>query len=93
MPVTFTVPAWAAPPDVGVMVKLDVLRVALVIGSEKVAEIDALRATSVALLFGDSAATNGGVVSGAAAVVNCQTKLFDRELPAASFTAVVTVTE
>ena len=68
---TFTVPATAAPP-VGFRVKLAVVSVEFVIASEKVAETGEFSAMPVAALAGEVADTVGGVVSGAAAVVNCQ---------------------
>jgi len=47
-------------------VKLAVVSVALVIGSEKVADTEEFRVTPVALLAGEVLDTWGGVVSGAA---------------------------
>src|SRR5882672_10739309 len=90
-PLTFTVPVTVAPPAVGRRVKLAVLSVELVIASEKVADTEEFSATPVAALAGDVEDTVGGVVSGAAAVVNCQVKFAASALPAASLAAVVMV--
>jgi hypothetical protein len=49
-----------------------VFNVAFVIASEKVADTEAFSVIPVALLAGTMADTVGGVVSGAAPVVNCQ---------------------
>ena len=91
LPLTLTVPLTGAPPEVLASVKLAVVSVALVIGSEKLADTEALVATPVAALAGEVADTVGGVVSEAAAVVNLQPKLAANALPAASFAAVVMI--
>ncbi len=91
LPLMLTVPESAAPPAVGLRVKLEVFSVESVIASEKVADTDEVSATPVAALAGDTEDTVGGVVSGAAAVVNCQVTLAASALPAASFAAVVIV--
>ena len=72
LPLTFTVPMTVAPPPVGLRLKLAVVSVEFVIDSEKVADTEELSVTPVAPLAGEVADTDGGVVSGAAAVVNCQ---------------------
>ena len=72
LPLTVTVPVTTAPPEVAFRLKLAVLSVEFVIDSEKVAETDEFSAMPVAPLAGDAEDTVGGVVSGAAAVVNCQ---------------------
>src|SRR5260370_37109672 len=66
-------------------VLLMLVSVEFVIASEKVADSEELSARPVAPLAGDVVDTVGGVVSGAAAVVNCQGKLAASALPAASF--------
>ena len=71
LPLTFTVPVTVAPP-VGFRVKLAVVSVEVVIPSEKVAETEEFSAMPVAAAAGDVEDTVGGVVSGSAAVVNCQ---------------------
>ena len=71
LPLTFTVPVTAAPPVVA-NVKLVVVSVELVIGSENVADTEAFSARPVAPFAGDVADTVGAVVSGAAAVVKFQ---------------------
>jgi hypothetical protein len=76
-------PGIAAPPE-GATVKLAVLKVAFVIGSEKVADTAEFSATPVAAFAGEMADTVGGVVSRAAAVAKVQPKLAARALPAAS---------
>ena len=91
VPTMFTVPVTAAPPVVVASVKLAVVIVELVIASEKVADTEEVVATPVAALAGDVEETVGGVVSGAAPVVNCQEKLPVRGLLAASLAAVVMV--
>jgi hypothetical protein len=91
VPVTFTVPVTVAPPPVGLRVKLAVFSVEFVIASEKFADTEEFSATPVAAFAGNVADTIGGVVSGAAAVVNCQLKLAASALPAASFAAAVMV--
>jgi len=63
----FTVPVTGAPPVVVTRVKLAVVIVELVIGSEKVAETEELVATPVAPFAGEVADTVGGAKSGAAA--------------------------
>jgi hypothetical protein len=65
--------------------------VELVIGSEKVAEIEEFGATPVAPLAGKLADTVGGVVSRTAAVLKVELKSAASALPAASFAAVVMV--
>jgi hypothetical protein len=72
LPLTLTVPLTAVPPEVVASVKLAVVSVEFVIGSENVADTGALSATPVAALAGEVADTVGGVVSGAAAVVKFQ---------------------
>jgi hypothetical protein len=91
LPLTFTVPATAAPPEVVATVKLAVLNVAFVIVSEKVADTGEFSATPVAAFAGEVADTVGGVISRTAAVVNVELKLAASALPAASFAAVVMV--
>ena len=71
VPLTFTVPVTEAPP-VFASVKLVVVSVELVIGSEKLADTEEFSVTPVALFAGEVEDTVGGVVSGAAPVVNCQ---------------------
>ena len=71
LPLTFTVPVTAAPPVVA-NVKLVLVSVALVIGSENVADTEEFSARPVAPFAGDVEDTVGGVVSGAAAVVKFQ---------------------
>ena len=71
LPLTFTVPVTNAPPAMR-RVKLAVVSVELVIGSENVADTEVLTMIPVAPLAGEVADTIGGVVSGAAPVVNCQ---------------------
>ena len=83
LPLTFTVPATGAPPEVAT-VKLAGFSVAFVIASENVADIGASSATSVALFAGEVADTAGGVVSRATAVVKVHAKFAARGLPAAS---------
>jgi hypothetical protein len=89
-PLTFTVPVTAVPLVVASLT-LAVVSVALVMASEKVAEIVAFVATAVAAFAGDVKDTVGGVVSGAAPVVNVQVKSAGRGLPAASVTPAATV--
>jgi hypothetical protein len=72
LPLTLTVPLTAVPPEVVDSVTLAVFNVEFVIASEKVAETEELSAMPVAALAGEVADTVGGVVSGTAAVVNCQ---------------------
>jgi hypothetical protein len=91
LPLTFTVPATAVPPEVVATVKLAVLKVAFVIVSEKVADTGEFSATPVAAFAGEVADTVGGVISRTAAVVNVELKLAASALPAASFAAVVMV--
>ena len=91
VPTMFTVPVTAAPPVVVASVKLAVVIVELVIGSENVAETEELVATPVAPFAGEVADTVGGVKSGAAPVVKLQVKLANSALPAASLAAVVIV--
>lgn len=93
LPLTNTVPPTATPPDVVASRTLAVVSVEFIIGSVKVADIEAFNATPVAALAGDVAMTRGGVVSVAApaAVVNIQVKLPPSALPAASCAALVTV--
>ena len=86
LPLTPTVPVIVAPPAAGLRVMLAVFNVEFVIGSEKVADIEEFVATPVATFAGDVVDTVGGVVSGAAAVVNCQVKSAASALPAASVT-------
>ena len=71
LPLTFTAPAVVAP-AVDSRVKLAVLSVEFVIASEKVAETEEFSAMPVAAMAGEGVDTVGGVVSGSAAVVNCQ---------------------
>src|SRR5260221_515446 len=59
LPLTFTVPVTAVPPEVVVRVKLAVVSVELVIGSEKVAKTEEFSATPVAALGGEAADTVG----------------------------------
>jgi hypothetical protein len=65
---TFTGPVTAAPPAVGLRVKLAVLSVTLVIGSEKFADTEEFSVTPVAAFAGEVADTVGGVVSAAVGV-------------------------
>jgi len=90
LPLTFTVPVTALPPLVASLT-LAVVSVVLVMASEKVADIVSFVATAVAAFVGDVKDTVGGVVSGAAAVVNVQVKSAGRGLPAASVTPAATV--
>jgi hypothetical protein len=90
VPVAFTVPVTAAP-LVFASVKLAVVSVELVIGSEKVADTEEFSVTPVALFAGEVKDTVGGVVSGTGPVVKCQMKLATSALPAASFAVVVMV--
>ena len=60
---TTTGPVTAAPPEVGLRVKLAVVNVEFVIDLEKVAETEAFGATPVAPIDGDTSDTVGGVVS------------------------------
>jgi hypothetical protein len=66
LPLLTTAPLTAAPPAVGLRVKLDMFSVALVIASEKVADTEEFGATPVAALSGDVSETIGGVVSASA---------------------------
>jgi len=91
LPLMLTAPGTAVPPAVCLRVKLAVLSVEFVIASEKLADTEEFSATPLAPLTGDVEDTVGGVVSGAAAVVNCQVKSDARALPAASFAAVAIV--
>ena len=91
LPLMFTPPLIAALPEVVIRVKLAVVNVALVIGLEKVADIEEFSATPVATLAGAVADTVGGVVSGTAPVVKFQVKLAANGLPAESFAPVVMV--
>ena len=86
-----TVPVTGAPPIVVASVKLEVVSVAMVIASEKVADTKEFVVTPVALFAGEVVDTVGGVVSRAAPVVNCQVKLAASAIPAASFAVVVMV--
>ncbi len=70
-PLTSTVPLIHAPLGIR-RVKLAVFSVELSIGSENVAETEALIFMPVSSLLGEVAVTRGAVVSGAAPVVNCQ---------------------
>lgn len=88
LPATDTVPATAAPPAVGTSVKLEVVNVAFVIGSENVTDAEVLSATPVAPLPGVLAMIVGAVTSGAAAVVKVHATLPASGLPDASVTAV-----
>ena len=72
LPVTLTVPLTNAPPEVVASVKLALVSVEFVIASEKLADTDEFSAIPVAAFAGDMLDTVGGVVSGAAPVVNCQ---------------------
>ncbi len=90
-PLTTTVPLTATPPDVVAKRKLAVVNVEFVIASENVADIEEFSATAVVAFAGDVEMTVGGIVSGAAAVVNFQVKSPPSALPAASFAAVVIV--
>ena len=91
LPLTFTVPVIGVAPEVVASLKLAVVSVELVIASEKVADTAEFSATPAAAFAGFVADTVGGVVSGAAAVVNPQVKLAASALPAASRAAVVMV--
>ena len=90
LPLTLTVPMTAGPPRVGARVKLAVVSDALVMASEKVAEIEVLSDTFVALFTGLMADTVGGVMSGPP-VVKRQTKGAASALPAKSRTTVLMV--
>jgi hypothetical protein len=68
LPLRFTAPATAAPPAVGLRVKLAVFSVELVIASVKVADTEELSVTPVAAFAGDVEDTVGGVVSGSVGV-------------------------
>jgi hypothetical protein len=81
----------AGPPAVGASVKVLPVRVAGFMASEKVATTSAPIATPVAPGAGWRPVSVGGVVSGAAAVVNAQVCWVARALPAASAAPVVTV--
>jgi hypothetical protein len=63
LPLRLTAPATAAPPAVGLRVKLAVFSVELVIASVKVADTEEFSARPVAPLAGDVEDTVGGVVS------------------------------
>ena len=63
LPVSFTVPMTAAPPAVGLSVKLAVLTVNFFIGLEKVADTEEFSATPLAPFAGDVEDTVGSVVS------------------------------
>ena len=91
LPLTFTVPLTATSPEVVASLKVAVVNVELVIASEKVVDTEEFSATPVAVLVGEVADTVGGVVSGAAAVANCQLKSAASALPAASFASLVMV--
>ena len=91
LPLMFTPPLIAAPPEVATRVKLAVVSVELVIGSENVADTEEFSAKPVAALAGDVADTVGGVVSGAAPVVKVQLKLAPSALPPESVAPVVIV--
>jgi hypothetical protein len=91
LPLTLNVPVTVAPSVDLATLKLVVLSVELVIGSEKVAETDELSATAVATFAGEVEDTVGDVVSGAAPVVKLQEKLPASGLPATSSAAVVNV--
>lgn len=91
LPLTFTMPVTGVPPVVVASIKLAVVSVELVIGSEKVAKTEEFGATPVAPPAGELADTVGGVVSRTAAVVRLQVKFATIALPAASFAAVVMV--
>jgi hypothetical protein len=91
LPLTFTVPATAVPPEVATTVKLAVFRVAFVIASENVADTGTFSATPVTAFAGEVTDTVGGVVSRTAAVVKVELKLAASALPAASFAAVLMV--
>ena len=73
LPLTFTLPATAAPPVVSTSLKLAVVSVEFLIASEKTADIGDVNATPLAPLNGETANTVGGVVSGTGAVVKFQT--------------------
>src|SRR5258707_287438 len=83
----FTVAVTAMTPEDVANLKLVVVSVEFVIAWEKVDDPEEFRAMRVAALAGDVLDTVGGVVSGAAAVVNCQVKLAASALPAASVRA------
>ena len=84
-----TAPLTGAPELATTRVNVEVVSVALLIGSENVAIGAILSATPVAPLIGDVASTVGGVVSGGGAVVNDQLKADTNALPAASRAPVV----
>jgi hypothetical protein len=72
LPLMLTVPASAPPPVVGDTLNVAVVSDELVIASENVADTVELVATPFAAFEGDTDDTVGGVVSGAAPVVNVQ---------------------
>jgi hypothetical protein len=90
-PLTATVPATAAPPDVVARRKLAVVKVEFVIASENVAETVLFSATSLPEFAGMFEMTCGGALLVVDAVVNIQMKLEPSALPAESFTPVVIV--
>jgi hypothetical protein len=68
LPLTTTCPAIAPPPAVRISRKFPVFRVALAIGSEKVADTEVLSATPVVPFGGAASETIGGVASGSVEV-------------------------
>lgn len=91
LPLMLTRPPMAAPPEIGVKVKVVFVSVEFVIASEKVADTAEFSATPVAASAGETAETVGGVVSGTGPVVKFQVKSAASALPAESWTPVVTV--
>lgn len=90
-PIVPTVPVTGVPPSVFTTLKLAVVNVELRMRSEKVADTKVSSVASVEPLAGTVEATVGGVVSGAAPVVNFQLKGDAMALPAASFAVVLIV--
>ena len=84
LPLTPTEPATGVPLLVTTKVNVEVVSVALVIASEKVAVGAVVSATLVAPFKGVFDCTVGGVLSGGAAVVNDQLTLPANGLPARS---------
>ena len=91
LPAIATVPLTGVPELVTINVKVEFVSVALFIGSENIAANAELSATPVAPATGVVDNTVGGVVSGAAAVVNDQLTFDTSALPAASRVPVVIV--
>src|SRR5258706_494824 len=85
LPLTFTVPVTAAPPEVVASRTLVVVSVEFVIASEKVADSEELSARPVAPLAGTEEDPVPGAASGAAAGGEWQGEVAARPLPPAAF--------